>query len=50
MPYNALATVPMIQKLTALVIQVWYADDAAACGKFLLFERGGIRYLYWVLA
>ena len=33
MPFYALATVPLIQKLTAPVTQVWYADDAAACGK-----------------
>jgi len=33
MPFYALATVPLIQKLNALVTQVWYADDAAACGK-----------------
>ena len=33
MPFYALATVPLIQKLTAPVIQVWYADDTAACGK-----------------
>jgi len=33
MPFYALATVPLIQKLTASVTQVWYADDAAACGK-----------------
>ena len=29
----ALATVHLIKKLTAPVTQVWYADDAAACGK-----------------
>ena len=33
MPFYALATVPLIQKLTAPVTQVWYADDAATCGK-----------------
>ena len=30
MPFYALATVSLIQKLTAPVTQVWYADDAAA--------------------
>ena len=33
MPFYAFATVPLIQKLSASVTQVWYADDAAACGK-----------------
>ena len=33
MPFYALATVPMIKKLTARVTQVWYADNAVACGK-----------------
>jgi len=33
MPFYALATVPLIQKFTAPVTQVWYADDASACGK-----------------
>ena len=33
MPPYALATVPLIKKLTNNVIQVWYADDAAACDK-----------------
>ena len=33
MAFYALAIVPLIQKLTAQVTQVWYADDAAACGK-----------------
>ena len=33
MPFYALATVPLIQKLTTCVTEVWYADDAAACGK-----------------
>ena len=32
-PFYALASVPLIKKLTNNVIQVWYADDAAACGK-----------------
>ena len=32
-PFYDLATVPLIQRLTTLVTQVWYADDAAACGK-----------------
>ena len=29
----ALATVPLIRKLTTSVKQTWYADDAAATGK-----------------
>ena len=33
MPFYAPVTVPLIQKLTARVTQVWYVDDAAACGK-----------------
>ena len=33
MPFYALASVPLIQKLTAPVTQVWYADDVATCGK-----------------
>ena len=33
MPFYALATVPLIKKLVAPVTQIWYADDAAACGK-----------------
>ena len=33
MPFYTPATVPLIRKLTARVTQVWYADDAAACGK-----------------
>ena len=32
-PFNALATVSLIKKLTAPVTQVWYADDAATFGK-----------------
>lgn len=33
MPMYALATVPLIKKLTTSVKQAWYADDAAAAGK-----------------
>ena len=33
MPFNALATIPLIRKLLAPVTQIWYADDSAACGK-----------------
>jgi len=33
MPFYALATVPLTKKLVAPVSQIWYADDAAACGK-----------------
>ena len=32
-PFYALAIVPLIRKLSAPVSQVWYADNAAACGK-----------------
>jgi len=33
MPFYALATVPLIQKLGTPVNQVWCADVAALCGK-----------------
>ena len=33
MPMYALATVPLIKRLTSTVKQTWYADDAAAIGK-----------------
>ena len=33
MPFYALATVPLITKLSDSVNQIWYADDAAATGK-----------------
>ena len=33
MPFYALATVPLIKRLTSFVKQTWYADDAAATGK-----------------
>jgi len=33
MPFYALATVPLITKLSDSVDQIWYADDAAATGK-----------------
>lgn len=33
MPMYALATVPLIQRLTSSVKQTWYADDAAAFGR-----------------
>ncbi len=32
-PMYALATIPLIQKLSTEVLQVWYADDATAAGK-----------------
>ena len=32
-PMYALATVPLIKRLTSSVKQTWYADDAAATGK-----------------
>ena len=28
MPFYALATIPLIQRLPNSVVQVWYADDA----------------------
>ena len=31
----ALATVPLIKRLTSTVKQTWYADDAAATGKIV---------------
>ena len=33
MPLYAIATLPLIHSLNADVKQVWYADDASACGK-----------------
>ena len=33
MPFYALATVPLLSKLSDSVNQTWYADDAAATGK-----------------
>ena len=33
MPFYALATLPLIGKLSKSVTQVWYADDASACGR-----------------
>ena len=33
MPLYALATIPLIQQLPSGVEQIWYADDACACGK-----------------
>ena len=33
MPFYALATVPLLSKLSDAVNQTWYADDAAATGK-----------------
>ena len=35
MPMYALATVPLIKKLTTSVTQTWYADDGAATGKIV---------------
>ena len=37
MPMYALATIPLIRRLsdTSNVVQVWYADDASASGRFL---------------
>ena len=33
MPFYALATIPLLQRLSAGVEQVWYADDVCACGR-----------------
>ena len=33
MPLYALATIPLIQQLPSGVEQIWYDDDACACGK-----------------
>ena len=33
MPFYALATLPLIRKLSKSVVQAWYADDAYACGE-----------------
>jgi len=33
MPMYALATIPLLKQLPSDVEQVWYADDACACGK-----------------
>ena len=32
MPMYAVSLVPLIQSLSGIVHQVWYTDDAAACG------------------
>ena len=32
-PYYALSTIPLIHRLPNDVTQVWYADDASACGE-----------------
>jgi len=33
MPFYALSTIPLIQRLPTNVTQAWYADDASICGK-----------------
>ena len=33
MPIYAIATIPLIKKLTQDTTQIWYADDAASMGK-----------------
>ena len=38
MPTYALATVPLIKKLTTSVTQTWYADDGAATGKIVIIS------------
>jgi len=41
MPMYALATIPLLKQLPTDVEQIWYADDACACGKL-----GGL-YRWW---
>ena len=33
MPMYALATIPLLKRLPGDIKQIWYADDACACGK-----------------
>ena len=39
MPLYALATIPLIQQLPSGVEQIWYADDACACGKLVALRE-----------
>ena len=39
MPFYALATIPLLRCLPSGVEQVWYADDACACGKLTVLRK-----------
>ena len=39
MPFYALATIPLLGCLPSGVEQVWYADDACACGKLTVLRK-----------
>jgi len=39
MPFYALATIPLLQRLPSGVVQVWYADDACAGGKLCALRK-----------
>jgi len=39
MPLYALATIPLMQQLPSGAEQVWYADDACACGKLVALHK-----------
>jgi len=39
MPLYALATIPLMQQLSSGFEQVWYADDACACGKLVALRK-----------
>ena len=38
MPFYALTTIPLLQRLPLGVVQVWYADDACASGKLCVLR------------
>ena len=38
MPFYALATIPLLQRLLKSVIHTWYMDDASACADLLLWS------------
>ena len=42
MPMYAIAMIPLIRRLNNDVTQVWYADDACACGRL-----ASLRQLDW---
>jgi len=56
MPFYALVTIHFIKKLAAPVTQIWYADDAAACGKIFALRAWWVglssflRSLLWILS
>ena len=48
MPMNALATLPLVEWLSAEeVTQVWYADDACTCGSITNCIIGGSTFVGW---